>query len=150
MLGGAGLRLARDSFDPIGWIADAGVHHGSQTTSLGNVSTDVIDVGAAFVVHRAWDAWNVRLGGGVRGGAVELSGVAAAMASARGDRFWAPWFGLFALGTVDVLVAHRFMIAATIESGEVLLPIGGLVDGRRVVAVDGAWIQASLGVGVFL
>jgi hypothetical protein len=150
LLGGADLRLARDSFDPVGWIADAGVHHGSQATSLGNVSTDVIDVGAAVVVHRAWNAWNVHLGGGVRGGAVELSGVAAPMASARGDRFWAPWFGLLALGSLDVLVAHRFTIAATIECGEVLLPVGGLVGGQRVVAVDGAWVQASIGVGVFL
>jgi hypothetical protein len=49
-----------------------------------------------------------------------------------------------------VVVAHRFMIAVTIESGEVVLPVGGLVDGQRVVAVDGTWLQASLGVGVFL
>ncbi len=150
VLGGAGLRLARDSFDPIGWVADAGVHHGSQTTSLGDVSTDVIDVGAAVVVHRAWNAWNVHLGGGVRGGAVELSGIAGPMAAAHGDRFWAPWFGVFALGSLDVLVGHRFIIDATIEGGEVLLPVGGLVDGRRVVAVDGTWVQASVGVGVFL
>jgi hypothetical protein len=150
VLAGAGLRFARDSFDPLGWMVDAQAHHGSQATPLGRVSTDVIGLGAIVAVHRAWSTLDVHLGGGVRGGAVELSGVADPMTVARASRFWASWFGVLAVGSVGVTIARRFVVEATLEGGEVVVPVGGLVGGRRIVAVDGAWLDLNLSVGMFL
>jgi hypothetical protein len=150
MLAGAGLRVERDSFDPIGWVVDGEVHHGDQMTAIGRVSTDVLGVGGAIVVHRGFGRWHVHLGGGARGGAVELAGVAATTAAARGERFWAPWLGVLATGSVEVVLAHRFVLGARLETGEVISPVGGTVDGRRIVAIDGAWLEASIGIGVEL
>jgi hypothetical protein len=150
VLAGAELRVARDRVEPLGWMIDAQAHRGSEMTSLGQVDTDVLGAGVAAVVHHAWSGSTVHVGGGVRGGGARLSGVPNPMASVRGDRFWAPWVGPFALGSLELVVAERFTIETMIEGGYVVSPVGGLVSGLREVAVDGAWLQVHVGVGMFL
>jgi hypothetical protein len=150
VLAGAELRVARDRSEPLGWMMDAQAHRGSQSTSLGQVFTDVLGVGVAAVVHHAWSRSSVHLGGGVRGGAARLSGVPNPMTAVHGDRFWAPWVGPFALGNVELVVTQRFTVEAAIEGGYVVSPVGGLVSDRREVAVDGAWLELHVGVGMFL
>jgi hypothetical protein len=149
-LGGGGLRLARDHARRIGWMIDVQADHGTASASLGKVSTDVVSVGAGFVFHQPWTRVSLRLGGGLRGGAVRLSGVPAPSPDAHGATFWAPWVGPMALGSVGVVATRRLTLDLTVEGGYVVSPVGGLVNGRREVAVDGAWIGFQLGVGIFL
>ncbi len=150
LLVGAVLRVAHDRSAPIGWMVDAQAHRGSESTSLGQVFTDVIGVGLVAVVHHAWARSSTHVGGGVRGGAVRLSGVPTAMMGVQGSRFWAPWIGPLVLGNVELAVTHRFTVDVTLEGGYVVSPVGGLVSDRREVAVDGAWLEVHVGVGVFL
>jgi hypothetical protein len=150
LLAGAGLQVARDTAGPFGWAVDAQAHHGSEATSLGRVDTDVLAVGAVAVVHRTWSRASVHLGAGVRGGAAQLSGVPDPMMAVRGSRFWAPWLGPLARGSVEIGVGNRITLGAAIEGGYVVSPVGGLVSDRREVAVDGAWLLVHVGVGMIL
>ena len=150
-LGGGGLRLARDHRRRIGWMVDVQATHGTSNASLGTVSTDVLSAGAAFVFCQPWTRVSLRLGGGLRGGAVRLSGVPTPSApDAHGAAFWGAWVGPMALGNVTVIATRRLVIDAAVEGGYVVAPVGGLVAGRREVAVDGAWIGFQLGIGIFL
>jgi hypothetical protein len=148
LLAGGGLRLAGDLSDRTGWMLDAQVHHGTTSVSLGQVSTDVLGFGAVGYVHKAWSAWRVELGGGVRGGAVLMTGVPDAMVTA--SRFWAPWVGPVALADLELAVRDQLVLVLDVEGGYVVSPVGGLVDGLREVAIDGAWIGVHLGIGIVL
>jgi len=150
VLPGAELRVARDGSGPLGWMIDVQAHRGSETTPLGQVDTDVLGAGVAAVVHHAWWPASVHVGGGLRGGGARLSGVPDPMLAVHGSRFWAPWVGPFVLGNVELVVAQRFAVVAAIEGGYVIAPVGGLVSGRRDVAVDGAWLELHVGVELFL
>jgi hypothetical protein len=150
VLAGAGVRVAGDAFAPLSWIGDFQAHHGTLTTHAGDVSTNILALGAAIAVRRTWGAWSVNLGCGLRGGAAELAGVAMPGTTTQAGRFWAPWLGIGALGSVDLRLPHRFVVAATLEGGDVIVPVGGLVDGQRTVAIDGTWLAVEIGFGVFL
>jgi hypothetical protein len=157
LLGGGGLELARDLSPRFGFIVDAQANHGVESTSLGQVDTDVLAVGAAITVRRAWRSHAspdrraiVSLGAGVRAGAVHLTGVPDITMAVDGAQFWAPWFGPLALARVDFDVNGRITFGAALEGGYVALPVVGLVNGVRDVAISGAWLELYLGVGVIL
>jgi hypothetical protein len=145
LLAGGGLGLALDRSELIGWRIDAQAHHGSESTPLGHVDTDVLSVGVAALIRRAWSRSVVHLGVGARGGAVRMSG-APSMTGVEGSRFWAPWVGAFVLGSAELRLAHRTSLDAQVTTGYVVRPVGGLVSDRREVAVDGAWVEVHIGV----
>jgi hypothetical protein len=149
VLAGGGLRLTRDE-SRLAWTVDLQAHHGTESVSLGRVSTDVTSVGAAVVARQAWSRWTLRVGGGARGGAVRLSGVPDATMGAQGRTFWAPWIGPLASGDVELVVTSRLVIDARVEGGYVVSPVGGLVSDQRAVAVDGAWLSVGIGAGMSL
>jgi hypothetical protein len=149
LLGGGGLRASHDG-QSLGWSIDGQVHHGTSRVSLGEVSTDVVDVGAAVTARQTWSRWSLRLGAGARGGAARLSGSPDPSAGTQGKKFWAPWIGPLALGRVELVVTDRLVLDVGIEGGYVVSPVGGLVADRREVAVDGPWMAVDVGVGMYL
>lgn len=147
-LGGAALRLSRYHARHLGWLVELEVAHGSAAVSVGSVSTTLLSIGTAFVAHQSWRKIGIHGGIGLRFGAAQLRGESDA--GARGASFWGPWVGPMAtLGLVAAPV-RRLALELGLEGGYVVTPVGGLVDGRREVAVEGGWIGLYLGLGVFL
>jgi len=68
----------------------------------------------------------------------------------RTDKFWAPWFGVFAIANAEVSATSRVKLHFAIEGGRVVSPVGGLVDQRREIGIDGAWLGVHVGIGTIL
>lgn len=152
VLDGAAVRVADHSSALIGWMIDAQYHHGFQAAGLGKsvIHTDIVDLGAAARLHRAWAAARFDLGAGFRAGAVRMTGAPDQTMTTEGSGFWASWVGALVTGAVSYQISDRVSIDATVETGYVIEPVGALVDGRRAVAVDGPWLEAQLGIGFLL
>jgi len=148
LLGGGGIRLEQDRA-LLGWLVDLEAHHGRAGVSLGDVTADVLDVAAALAIHHAWSRARLALAAGLRGGGARLAGSADAM-TVHADHFWAPWLGALALASASVTIVPRWSLELAVEGGGVIVPVGGLVNDRREVAIDGAWLTIQLGVGVIL
>jgi len=150
VLGGAGLRLAKDHPLHLGWVADVQAHHGTATASLGTVAVDTVSFGAALVVHQAWSRLGLHVGIGLRGGAVRLDGTPRNAEVAVGQSGWAAWGGPMAQVSLGVVATRRLLFELGVESGFVVSSVGGLVAGVRELSLGGAWIGFQLGVGIFL
>ena len=148
LLGGGGVRVAGDRA-LLGWLVDLQARHGRTGVTLGEVSTDVLDIAAALAIHHTWSRTQLAFAAGLRGGTARLAG-APEMTTVRADHFWAPWLGALALGRATLTLAPRWCVELAVEGGRVIVPIGGLVNDRREVAIDGGWLSVELGVGVFL
>ena len=149
VLGGGGLRVSRDLGATLGLIVDAQAHRGSRTVSLGRVSTDVLDLGALAGRRIGWSRTTLFVGAGIRAGTARLDGMPVD-ASVSGSKFWAPWLGACAIGSVDVAVTRSLALDLSVDGGYVLVPVGGLVGDRRETAVDGALIGVHIGIGAIL
>jgi hypothetical protein len=145
---GGGARVVREG-DWLGWLADVEVHHGTTAVSLGRTSTDLVDAAGAVSVHRGWQGVGLSLAVGLRGGTARLAGSSNLMGVTAG-KFWGPWLGAVGVGSVDVHLWSRWALDLAVEAGQVISPLGGLVDARREVAIDGAWMGIHLGVGTIL
>jgi hypothetical protein len=74
----------------------------------------------------------------------------AALAGDEAGTFTAPWIGWLAQAGVAAPLGPRFTVELVGRGGYVLSPIGGRVAGARAIAVEGAWIGASLALGARL
>lgn len=144
---GVDIRFATQS--RFGVMIDAQLHDQVRRTMVGEVGLDIVDVGAAAIVHLAFERGSVDLGAGLRGGAVRLSGSPGPV-PARDTTFWTRWAGLLATAELAVPITPRLAFAAAIETGYVVAPVVGVVDQKPVVRVDGAWVAAHLGLLVHL
>ena len=147
-LGGGGVRVLRDGA-PIGWLADVQAHHGTTGVSRGSVTTDLIDVTGAVAANKTWSRLHLTLAIGARGGAARLAGDSSDM-MVRTDKFWSPWFGAVGLGSLDLRATSHVAVNLTVDAGYVVRPVGGLVDARREIGIDGAWMGVHLGIGTIL
>jgi len=148
LLLGGGVRVGQDRVRGFGWSADLLAHHGSTTTSLGLVAVDTVSVGPTAIFHRNWSKVALRVGGGVRGGAVRLDGMPNAP-QVRGTSAWSGWLGPMVGAATTVTVARHLAFELSVEGGYVAVPFGGLVSGAREVEIDGPWIGFQLGLGFF-
>jgi hypothetical protein len=149
-LWGGGLRLADDSFRVFGWAIDLLEHHGGMDTMGGRVAIDTLTVGASAVAHREWRYVGVRGGLGFRLGATILRGLSSDdRAVHAGEVSWAAG-GPFGMVGAHVVPVRGFVIDLAGEGGYWLFPTGGLVNGRREVAVEGPWLGVQLGFGIVL
>jgi hypothetical protein len=147
-LWGGGLRVGQDRGRGLAWAVDALAHHGSAQTALGDVVADTISVGPMALYQHRWPRVALRIGGGARGGAARLEGQPGAP-GVHGAAVWSGWLGPLAAASLTVAPASRLALELGLEGGYVVVPFGGRVDGVRQVAIDGAWIGAQLGVGLF-
>jgi hypothetical protein len=148
VLGGAGVLVGQDFKPSVGWQSDVQALHATTGTSLGAVSTDVIALGAALVVHYTWRRMGVRGGVGLRGGAVRMAGEGMGE-EIRANSLWGPFGGVMGTLSLGVAATRRLALEVGIEGGYVLVPVAGLVDGRRAVAIEGGWVGFHAGVGIF-
>ena len=147
-LWGGGLRLGSDSWRVLGWSVDVLAHHRSTPTTLGDVAVDSVTAAAHVLAHKRWSRISLRGGCGLRVGATILSG--RGNGGVHGDHVvWAAGGPVlsFSLGLV---VVRLLTLELGAEGGYWLFPAGGLVNGRREVAVEGPFVGAQLGLGVRL
>jgi len=133
----------------LGILADVQAHHGRHAVSLGDVTTDTVDLTAALSIHRTWSRVRGLLAAGARGGAVRLGGSSDQM-MVQANHFWAPWLGALGLASVELAATSRIALGITVEGGAVIVPVGGLVNAQREVAIDGGWLALHLGIGFLL
>jgi hypothetical protein len=147
-LWGGGLRVGQERARGLAWSLDALAEHGSAHTALGEVAADTLSVGPVVQFYRRWTRVALRIGGGARGGAARLEGQPGAP-GVHGAVAWSGWLGPLAAASLTVAPARRLALELALEGGYVAVPFGGLVSGARAVAIDGAWVGAQLGLGIF-
>jgi len=58
--------------------------------------------------------------------------------------------GPYASLCLHIVPVRAFYIQVATEGGYWLFPTGGLVNGRREVALEGGWLGVQLGLGIIL
>jgi len=150
LLGGTGIRLAKDHAHHLGWVVDVSVHHGTAPVTLGTVQADVLSAAGQMVVHQAWRHTALHIGVGLRGGATRLAGDAGGRDGVLGAVHWGPWLGPLVSGSLAFSPARRLALDLGVEAGYVASSVRGLVQAQPEVAVAGAWFSFQCGLGIFL
>lgn len=152
LLAGAAMQLGGDHGRRLGWSFDAAYLTARTSGSLGTLSTDAINGGLSLLFQHGIDRGALRLGlragGGLRAGAVRLSGVPASGARAEGASFWAAQVGPTGVLSGSLGLPRRLVLDLQIEGGYLLTPAYGLIDGAQAVALAGPWLGLQLGIGV--
>jgi hypothetical protein len=148
-LWGGGLRLGRDEAHHLGWTVDVQAVHGSWSQAVGSISIDALSVGAGLWLHHSWSRWSFRGGPGLRGGAVRMSGNPADPRVLIGQTFWGPWLGPEATVAFDVVITRRFMVGIAVDVGYVVVETQARANGTPAVGMDGPWLGAQVGIGIF-
>jgi len=146
LIGGA-LRTSQD-FSLIDWRLECVALSGqSNEVGLGTILTTVLDAGFGLGFHGRVSPFVIGGGLGVRGGVARLTGEPRTKEIHAGT-FDAPWLGVFGFGRATATLVPHLSLELLVETGYTIVPVGGLVDGQRLVSVDGVWVASALGVGV--
>jgi hypothetical protein len=145
---GASLRY-REAHGVLGFSVDFGELHGRERVSLGQVDIDLLALGAAVELGHAWSRVQTRLGFGARGGVAVLAGHSTDPGFV-GVVHRAPFVDVFGAASVDVALSRRWCIDISAEAGYNVLPVIGLVESAREVAIRGPWVGAQIGLGLLL
>jgi hypothetical protein len=146
LLGGA----ARLEDLAIPWGLDALYEQGTATTSEGLVAMRALSGGLSLAWQEGLGGVSVRVGGGVRAGAVWMEGEPRAGSAVQGLELVRGWAGPLVTGSLALPLQGRLALGLVVEGGYTLLPVYGLVDGRREAAFRGYWLGAQVGLGVSL
>jgi hypothetical protein len=150
VLWGGGVRVGRDEFPLAGWSLDLVAEHGETDVSLGRVAMDTFTLGGGLYLYRRWAWATFQAGFGIRVGMARLSGKSDAAIEAETASGIAPWGWPTATAGLRIEPYGPLIIQAAGETGYVVLPMSGSIDGRREYTVDGLWLGAQLGVGLLL
>jgi len=146
LLGGA----ARFDDLLIPWSVDALFEQGAVTTSEGVVSVRTLSGGLALSWQQALGAGSVRAGAGVRAGAVWMQGTPSDRSEVHGQALLRGWAGPMLTSLLALPLKRPLVFTLVVEGGYTLLPVYGLVDGRREAALRGFWLGAQIGAGLQL
>ncbi len=150
ILFGAGARLVHA---PTRWLAfsvAADLALATVENSLGNILLRASAVSVAGLVRLPLKPFVLLTGPGGRLGLAQISGEATDPRRVRSTAFYAPYGGLLWLARAGVAVSESFSIVLDLELGVTTLPIRGLARNASVVALDGAFLTAGLGVALTL
>ena len=145
--GGWGARVDVDRGLGDLFVLDAGVEvTGARTTiTLGEASALLVSAGAFGGVRAAGARVAGSLSLGARFGLASLDGTPAGGSGATGASALRPWWGP-ALAARGWLRAGAVGLVATLEAGLTARGAHGLADGATVLAIDGGWLVAGIGV----
>lgn len=148
-LWGGGVAIARDEAHRLGWIVDASGAHGSVRAASGHVAIDRIDLGVGGWLHRRWQRVTLRGGPGLRVSAVRFAGTPSDPRTIQGLTFWAPALGFALAGSVQLALSSRYAFVIGVEVGYVAVAATARAYDVKVVAIEGPWVSATLGLAVF-
>ena len=124
---------------------DVEMDGGSTTVALGEASALLVSAGAFGGLRAAGARVAGSLSLGARVGLASLEGTPAGGAGATGGQVLRPWWGP-AIAARGWLRTGPIGFVAALEAGVAARGARGLADGVTVLAVDGAWLLAGLGV----
>jgi len=124
---------------------DAEIDGGNSTVALGEARALLVSAGAFGGLRAAGARLVGSLSLGARVGLASLEGTPAGGAGATGATALRPWWGP-AIAARGWLRTGPIGFVAAIEVGVAARGARGLADGATVLAVDGAWLLAGLGV----
>jgi hypothetical protein len=146
-LGGAGLRIVPELPHHLALPIELAYERGTSAFDIGEVVSDVADVAVALAWRHDGKHLGLRLGGGLRGGAVHFSG-RPSDPSVRGGSFWAPWVG------PDLVVAgvwrpsRRLAFDLGLDGGWAFAPTAARVGGVNAVQLSGPFIGVALAIAL--
>ncbi len=140
MLYGGGLQLSADHSHKIGWSVDLLAHQGMARFDLGTISMVTASVGVGLHGHLELSRFVLRVGAGLRVGAVSLQGQAAEP--------WITWVAGLGKLSLGLRMSPHLLLEASGEGGYVVLPVVGRVDGQPAIQAGGIEVGAHLGVGI--
>lgn len=144
---GGVLALRYDCGEWWGVAVDVAGLYGSAGSPLGTVAQYNAS-GSAFAYARwAGARLSARVGVGVRGGPVWLTGQPFAPAQVAGSTLLAFWGGPLLEAGLSVPVGRGLSLEALAEVGYVTRPVSALADGNTAMSVDGPWGGISVGLG---
>ena len=147
-LGGPELGFELDWTPHVSLLADARVEFGGTRTDVAAVRWLATRAALGVLIGGRAGVWQAGLGPGVSFGYLRLSPTVSQL-SATGHVVSGAWGGplLTARGELDF--SERAFARLSVDSGIVVLPVTGQVDGeRRLVDAGGAWISSGLQLGV--
>lgn len=146
-LGGAGLRIVPELPRQLALPIEIAYEHGESAFDLGTVVSDVADVAVGLAWRRDGRRLGLRIGGGLRGGAVHFGG-RPRDTSVRGGSFWSPWVGpeLFLAGIVHP--SRRVAFDLGIDGGWAFAPTAARVAGSNAVQLSGPFVGVSLAIAL--
>lgn len=149
-LWGGGVRVGSDQFAMAGWTVDMLAEHGETDVSLGRVTMDTFTAGGSLYLYRRWGWSTFHLGLGIRVGMARLAGETDETVAATAQSGIAPWGWPTATAGIRIEPYGPLVVEAAGETGYVVLPMTGTVEGRREFVVDGLWVGGQLGVGLVI
>jgi hypothetical protein len=141
---GARLDLDRGVAERFALGVDVEVDRASTTVALGEARALILSAGVFGGPRRAGRRAAGALSLGARGGLVSLEGTPAGGSGATGGSALRPWWGP-AITARGWLRAGPVGLAGAIEAGFTVRGAHGLADGATILAVDGAWLAAGIG-----
>ena len=144
---GGSLALIFEAGPRFGGEIDAAGFYGVTGTPIGSVVVTELGFGASLFAHAEWTHFGGRVGLGVRGGPVWLTGVPYSPTAVTGGSVSGLWGGPFATAGLSVPLASRFTLELAGELGFVTRPVVGLVSDAAPVSSDGPWGTVSAGIG---
>jgi len=146
-----GLRLGDDRvgrFTSLGWMADMLVEHAGVSDALGTVDVDLVSASAAFVVHHSTDVLSLGVGLGLRYGSARISGTPNDAARVASSSLSGVWGGPMIVAGVGLTALRPLILELSFESGVTTNAVRAHVGDPGAVGPSGAWIGASLAVGI--
>jgi hypothetical protein len=147
---GASLRLTHAPFRFLALSISADTSFMDVDTELGEAAVNVTTASAAVLWRQSGGDLSLLTGPGVRGGLSHVSGEPATGSGLRGKSFYAPIGGAFWLGRGTLALSTAFELALDLELGLTTVPASGEARREVVLALDGVWFTAALGLGLVL
>jgi hypothetical protein len=142
---GGRVELDRGLVGPIVLGVDAEIDGARTAVALGEARALILSAGAFGGLRASGARFAGSLAAGARVGLASLEGTPSDGSGATGGRALRPWWGP-ALAARGWIRAGALAFIATLEAGMVVRGAHGLADGATILAVDGVWLAAGIGV----
>jgi hypothetical protein len=141
---GARIDLDRGLTDWFALGLDLEIDGARATVPLGEARALILSAGVFAGPRAAGTRVAGTLALGARGGLASLEGTPAGGSGARGGSALRPWWGP-AIAARGWIRAGAVDVAGAVEAGVTARGAQGLADGATVIALDGVWVAAALG-----
>lgn len=147
---GLGLRLVHAPLSSIAISVAGDFAADGIDSALGDVTLRTFALSVAGLGRIELPPLVLLTGPGARVGLAQLSATPDDPERTEASAFYAPYGGLFWLGRAELGIARGLALTLDLELGAATLPVRALVREAPVVALDGVWLRAGLGLSLEL
>lgn len=143
---GGGVRLGQDIPEHLGWALDAAYESGELNPNLGRAGITSTSLGGALFLQQTYTSWTLRVGAGLRLGAVRAT---TTVEKTSPTTSIVPWGWPMGVASVSFRPLHPLILELSAESSYAKLPLSASAH-LDDPSVRGGWIAFQLGAGVNL